>query len=107
MKKDEIESVKLDDYVMASFSAWRRWYIGINITVENLESITSRNVESQIECAGIVDRERNIMNLCIYRTGLGDFNIFSLMFLRIFYLLLIVNLIILRLLSVVISILIY
>lgn len=83
LKKEEEEITKINGYAMAaSFSRDSMEHGGVCIygkkgfSCEEIHGIKEKSIEGQIECVGVRNKELKIIALCVYRTGLGEFNLF-------------------------------
>nr|CAI5856727.1 unnamed protein product [Callosobruchus analis] len=83
MEPEEHNFVKIEGYVMKSVYTRRKMKHGgaciltrKHIDAERIDSIEEMSVDGQVECACVKLGTANCVVLCVYRTCLGDYEIF-------------------------------
>lgn len=83
MTEEEIKFIKIQGYQLKSFFTRKERqhggsciFVNDNLKFDSVQEIELLSVEYQLECACVKSKGRKIIILCVYRTNLGDFDVF-------------------------------
>ena len=83
LRQEQKDFYKLDGYTMMSCYARESMqhggaciFVSEKLDFEPAKDIENKSIEGEIECSCILSKSKKIILLCIYRTNLGNLNVF-------------------------------